>query len=459
MSSNYENFSQHFLDEVLKLCFFKKDFCSVVCQHFSYEMVPVDLKGYKIIFKRVISYFESTSKLPTIGMITQTNQIPEVYEIIDRVNKVKLPDLEETLNTLEGFIKRVKFQKLYSEIAEMYNNGNQEGAIEHQATESIKIVNFSIKGNTSYMEDVFEGFHRRDEERFRESLDTTKALEKVPFGIDLLDDISHGGSEVGDTDCFLGRSGSGKTKWLRWRGVSAARRGFRVLHIQGEGTKKQCELGYDATWTSIFKRELSRGDISPELMKRLDKVINDIRNRNGGIKIVAFEQFETATMRDVRKAVLDYYKIEGCFPHLILLDYLELFDPGDGKRYSASTDGEKMRREASARKFKNICNEFGIRGATGSQANDIPPSDFNRSDFVMTRHNVAGAKGLPDSFSFFFTWNVTGEEYNKDMGRLYCDKLRDHKGNQTVRLCTAFDHDRFYDRVKTLRFFEEDYKL
>lgn len=459
MTSNYEKFSSHFLDELFRLALLKKDVCSIVSEHLEYNLIPVELKGYKIILKSITNFYKATNKLPTVGILTQNVQEPEVYEIIDKILKIPVPDKEETLNNLEKYIKRVRFQKLYTEIAEIYNNGEQEKAIEIQATKATEIVNFSIKQNSSYFKDVFNDFEDRDSSRFLDSqINSGVVVKKQPFGIDLLDAITDGGSEPGETECFLGRSGSGKTKYLRFRGVSVARRGGKVLHIQAEGTVEDCLLGYDATWTAVLKRDLRQGNIPSNLLKRLDKIISDIKANNGGIKVVGFEQFETASMKDVRNIVLDYYKLNGYFPELLVLDYLELFDPGNGKRYATSTEGEKYRREASARAFRNICNEFKIRGCTASQTNDVAPGDYNRPDFVMTRHNTAGAKGLPDSFSYFFTWNVTSDEYKINMGRFYIDKCREYRGQQIIRICTAFDRDRFYDRNETLKNFKEDYE-
>ena len=453
----YEQFTPHFLEEILKLSLVNKDVASIVTEHLEYSLIPVELKSHKIILKLFSDYFKSTGKLPTVGILSQSIQDKDVYNILGKITDTEVPDKEQSLNYLESYIKRVKFQKLYSRLAELYNNGGQDEAIELQATESTSIVNFSIKNKSSYFEDVFSGFKERDDKRFIDS-QSGNVHHKVPFGIDLLDAITYGGSEPGETDCFLGRSGSGKTKYLRWRGISAARMGFKVLHIQAEGTKKECLDGYDCTWTAILKKDLKTGNIAPNLLRRLDKISRDISLKGGNIKVVAFEQFETASMRDVRNLDLDYYKIEGRFPDLLILDYLELFNPGDGKRYAPTTEGEKYRREASARALKNICNEFGIRGATASQANDIAPSDYNRKDFVMTRHNVAGAKGLPDPFSYLFTWNVSSEEYKSKEGRFYIDKIREYEGQQIIRICTAFDRDRFYDRGRTITQFAEDYE-
>lgn len=457
--AKYEQFSIEFLNELFKLSLYKKDCCEIISQHLDYSYIPVDLKGYKQVLKAIVTSFRATNKLPTIGSISQNFQSnPDVLEALEGIQQAKLPDREETLKTLENYIKRVKFQLLYVKIAELYNNGNQEEAITLQAEESQKISNFSIFSKISEVHEVFSGFHKRDEDRFQKSQTTTTHSTKVPFGIDLLDAITQGGSEPGEIDCFLGRSGSGKTKWLRWRGISAARRGYKVLHIQAEGTLDECLLGYDATWTAVLKKDLKAGNIPSEYFKKIDKAIRDIGLRGGSIEVHAFEQFETASMRDVRDLVIDFYKRHNCYPDLLILDYLELFDPGNRKHYSSSTEGEKFRREDSARAFKNICNEFGIRGATAAQANDISPTDFNRTDWVMTRHNVAGAKGLIDPFSYFFTFNVSKDEYSKNLARIYVDKMREYQAGQTIRICTNYNKDRFYDRPMTLKLFPEDYE-
>lgn len=457
--AKYEQFSIEFLNELFKLSLYKKDCCEIISQHLDYSYIPVDLKGYKQVLKAIVTSFRATNKLPTIGSISQNFQSnPDVLEALEGIQQAKLPDKEETLKTLENYIKRVKFQLLYVKIAELYNNGNQEEAITLQAEESQKISNFSIFSKVSEVHEVFSGFHKRDEDRFQKSQTTTTNSTKVPFGIDLLDAITQGGSEPGEIDCFLGRSGSGKTKWLRWRGISAARRGYKVLHIQAEGTLDECLLGYDATWTAVLKKDLKAGNIPIEYFKKIDKAIKDIGLRGGSIEVHAFEQFETASMRDVRDLVIDFYKRHNCYPDLLILDYLELFDPGNRKHYSSSTEGEKFRREDSARAFKNICNEFGIRGATAAQANDISPTDFNRTDWVMTRHNVAGAKGLIDPFSYFFTFNVSKDEYSKNLARIYVDKMREYQAGQTIRICTNYNKDRFYDRPMTLKLFPEDYE-
>ena len=456
-----EQFNSNFLAELFKLATLKLDVCRLVCENLEYSYIPAELKGFKHILKGIKRQWASNSKLPSLGVILQENALEaDVYDAVDKINEAQVADKETMLKAFEEYLKRVKFQILFEKTVELYNNGNQDEAINLQAKEAPLISNFSIYSAGGGVSDIFKDFFVRDGERFMAANDSVVKRGKIPFGIDLVDAVTYGGTdpEMGEIDCFLGRSGSGKTKWLRWRGVSAARMGKKVLHIQAEGTLKECELGYDATWTGILKRDLKVGDIPEQVEAKLRKAMRDISKIGGSIEVVAYEQFETASMKDVREKVLDYFKRHGHYPDLLILDYLELFHPGDGRHYATTTEGEKFRREASARSFKNICNEFKIAGATASQANDISPSDYNNSSWVMTRHNTSSAKGLIDPFSYFFTWNCSIDEYKGHKGRLYIDKMREYEAGQTIRMCTDYAHDRFYSRRETLETWPEDYE-
>ena len=456
-----EQFNSNFLAELFKLATLKLDVCELVCENLEYSHIPAELQGYKHILKGIKRQWAASAKLPSLGVILQENALDaDVHEAVDKINEAQVADKDLVLKAFEEYLKRVKFQILFEKTVELYNSGKQEEAISLQAEESPKINSFSIYSAGGSVSNVFRDFFTRDGERFMSANDATIRRGKIPFGIDLVDVATEGGTdpESGETDCFLGRSGSGKTKWLRWRGISAARMGKKVLHIQAEGTKKDCELGYDATWTGILKKDLKIGNIPEDIEPKLKKAMRDITKMGGEIEIIAYEQFETASMRDVREKVIDYFKRHGCYPDLLILDYLELFHPGDGRHYATTTEGEKFRREASARAFRNICNEFKISGATASQANDISPADYNNSSWVMTRHNTSSAKGLVDSFSYFFTWNVSSDEYKQHQGRLFIDKMREYEAGQTVRMCTDYKHDRFYSRRKTLETWPEDYE-
>jgi len=451
-----EQLSIKFLNELYKLCLYKIDVIEIVKEHLQFSFIPNELKGYKKILKDFTTYYKNNNKLPTIGIISQINQNDvKIQEILHEISDVKLPEKKDILIQFESFIKKAKFQDLYYRVADIYNSDDrQEEAINILAKESEQIANFCIYKNSQF-ENIFEGFHERQKKRDINRLNEVKI--RIPFGVTPLDERVYGGSEETETDLFIARSGGGKTTWLIWRAISASRRGHKVLYISAEGAKEMVEKKIDAAWTALSKRDIEFDNIDHEFREKLQKVINDILNKKGEISVVAYEQFDTVSMLDVRNIVIDYIKINGTKPDLICLDYLEKFNPGDGKRYSASMEGEKMRREATADRFKNICTEFKIRGATATQSTDIEPKDYNNPDFVMTRHNVSGAKGLVNSFSYVFTFNQTNTEYSEDLGRIYCDKIREYKaGGDPINIATQFNKSRFYDHKRTIKLFYEE---
>ena len=153
---------------------------------------------------------------------------------------------------------------------------------------------------------------------------------KCPFFIDDIDDLLMGGCDKTDIWLGLGQSGVGKSKLLKWVGVNNARIGNRVLHIQAEGSKKECLDLYDATWSGQTLYEVESGYIKDNLLGKLAKVSNDILNNNGEIYIYSSEQFDSISMRDIRNLVIEVEKLYGKID-LLLIDYLDLIDPGDKK--------------------------------------------------------------------------------------------------------------------------------
>jgi len=457
-----------FLDELLVSCFHDKDICETLIAHLGYEYVPAELPAYKNALKMIVEYYQVHNKLPTIGIISMNNDKEDVDLLLHKLEKVNMPDREPLLVQFEIFLKQAKFQKLYDQTAEIYNKNNHKEAIAYMAEESKKILDFSIYGKTNYFETVFEGFEKRQERRNADTLLGIDGSRKIPFGIDALDSITKGGidASLGETALFMARSGMGKSTFLRHCAISAARRGFKVLHIQAEGSRQECLDAYDSGWTGIgeeiLKKKWVKGDeekpekeekADAKLLQLIKAAIKNIKRKQSDIHVKAFEQFNTATYADVRKCIMDYIKIHGCPPDLLIIDYTELLDSGDGKRYGGSNDSEKMRREAGVKKFKNICIEFRCAGITASQACDIEQRHWNSSSWVMTRNNIAGAKGLIDPFSFFFTCNITNDEYKAKTCRLFIDKARKYPSGQTIHLATNYESSRFYDRVKTMELF------
>ena len=319
--------------------------------------------------------------------------------------------------------------------------------------ESADIVNFSLRSSVGKFKTIFGGFQERRGKRQLEKSNGGIYQRRIPTGIDSLDAIT-GGMEKSQSDILIARSGSGKTTYLLMRAIHACRMGYKVLFVSAEDSESRLLAKFDSAWTSLSFKDVRSDNISGELEKKLEKIYNDILLKKSDISVVAFEKFDTASIKDIRELILEYIKIHGSPPDLVCADYLEKFDPGTGKRYSSSTDGEKLRRQSVAEKMTNLAIEFDLCFATASQTGDLSPDQYNRENFVITRHNSSGDRNLANSFSLFLTLNVTKDEYNNNTARLYIDKLRDSKGGQIIKICTAFNHSRFYDRRRSLELFE-----
>lgn len=444
-----------FLRELFRLCFLKKSVLEIVTQHLKYQYIPDELRGYKLLLKGVTSHYSINQTLPTFGVISQMYyKESTLQDVLKEVKETSVADEEIILDKLQQYIKRIRFQLMNMQVVDLYNQDKQEEAMNLTHRESEEIVNFSVRCGSSKFVKVFEDFGDRMKARQIEFESGEFNKEKTPFGIDELDALTYGGLDVGDTALIVARSGVGKSTVLKHIGLYAARLGYSVLHFQLEGSEEECFTKYSQAWSAQSFHSLKIGDIDEKYKAKMEKVVRDMTIMNKDIYIYAFEQFDEPTCVDIRNLIGDYQKEKGKVPDLVLLDSIDLINPGDGLRYGFDTQSVKMKRQNSAKKLKNICLEYaGMRLVTSDQASDIPIESWNRPEFVITRNDISGDKNLANSFSYFFTLNQTVEEYKANTMRIYADKLRNYKAGQTIPIATAYDHGRFYDRIRTQKLF------
>ena len=446
-----DKISLEFLNELFLLCFYKKDVCYIVSEHLKYHYIPDGFSHYKEILKSIVTMFKNSEKLPTFGLVSQQHQNNiKVQETIAVIKETRHPDKEMIMKVLEKFIKNNMFIALNKKLKDLYESGKDDEAIELQAKDSEKIVNFSIKKVGAYYSRIFGDFDKRLEKRIIRQQTGEDKNDKVPFGIEPLDIFTHGGIDVTDTVLWIMRSGVGKSTALKFTGVHAARMHRNVLHIQLEGSQDECEMKYDQIWTATLYNDIRYGNIDDKKYEILQKTINYMKMHNNDIYVHAFEQFNTASMVDVRNLFSDMVKKVGHID-LVIIDYLKYLDPGDGVKYGVDVQSVKMRKENVSDKIKNFSKEFGTRTMIADQASDVPPDIWNNNEKVLTRHNISNAKNLPDSYSYFFTGNQTNDERNSNIMRIHIDKLRNYKvpSKPTIPIATSYDYGRFYDAKRT----------
>ena len=441
-----------FLSELFKLSFLKQNVLDVVTTHLQYSYIPVELSNYKKVLKGLTTSYKLNNQIPTIGVISQQfNNDQEVQDLLVEIKETSVVDVDSIFSQLEQYIKRMRFALLHDKIIDLYKEDKKDEAIALNATEGQEIANFSIRKESGNFLKLFADYEKEQHE-CRVNQENETHSDSIPFGIDPLDNLTDGGLDVGDIALFIARSGVGKSTWLRWMGLYTCRLGYRVLHIQLEGSRKEAFEKYTQIWTGLDHSSIKRGEVPKEKQKNIEKVLLDFRKHNKDVTIVSFERFGSASMLDIREVVLEYQKIEGVLPQLVLIDSLDLLTTGTNKKIDIDPTFKKDRLQTVAQMMKNLCNELkGIAIATATQTGDIAPLQYNNPDWVITRSNTEGDRTLVKPFSYVFTFNQTDDEYRQNLARIHCDKLRNYAGKHTFHICTHYSNGRFYDREKTMR--------
>lgn len=440
-----------FVVELIATALRRRTVFEIVKQHMSYSYLQEESE--KKLWQWVTRRYDLTGKVPSLGQIQQQFADDErVLEKLGEVGDVEVDEDSDHRALLEGFetfIKKMKFLEVNDRIADTYNRGDKEGAWSLFVKSAEEFSRFSIQD--ARFETVFGDFAERQARRKSEDWSYRY---KIPTGIDELDyrlGGSSGGPETGECVLWLGDSGAGKSQCLTSVGIFAARQGFRVAHFQLEGTREQCLNRYDAAWTGTLYQDVKIGNIPPKKMAVTERIIRKLRRTD--VIVSSEETFNAKTLVDVRRELKEMERVHGDID-VIVIDYLELLELGDGHRY---TPGEERFRQAKlAKGMKMLAMEFNAVVHTATQSSNIPEEQKNDPEFVITRAQLSEDKGKIRPFDIFVTINQTRDEAREEIMRLHTDKLRDYKNGQPIHIANNFAYARFYDRKRTIELNMDD---
>lgn len=443
-----EKINANFLGELFRKMFLSKDLMSIVDRYLDFKFIPKEEVGYKFLLKEAKDQFHKYDKIPSIGVIAQKYASNEAVQlVIQKVKESQVVDEEVLLNQLESYIKDSEFLLLNKEIVDLYGEGKKEEAIRLSREESTRITEFSLRAQSGMFLGVFSDFDNC------RSTWASKREETPPveFGIDALDD-SYGGIDVGDTELWMARSGVGKSTVLRWRGMSAALSGHDVLHIQCEEAKEKIHMKYAQMWTYKTYSELKEGIFTDKELDKFHEVMDQVKQFAADIKVYSFKKFGDATISDVRSICIEYKKLIGKFPRLLIIDSFNLIRTG-----IPSFDNDpkpKYRFQECGKRLKNMCEEFGMSCVTAIQTGDVPFEVWNDEEKVIDRSYAEGDRTIVQPFSWVFSINQTLEEVKNKTCRIFKDKVRDYENVDPVfKIATNYSMGRFYDRPRTMKEF------
>lgn len=440
-----DGLASNFVVELLAAALEKRTVFDIVRQYlkFSYLQIESEKKLWQWVTKR----YDRTGKIPTIGQIQQQFQDDEnVLEKLEEIADVEIDEQgghEMIVDTFEKFIKKMKFLEANDKIADLYNQGKKEQSWDMFVKYAEDFSKFSIQD--AKFETVFGDFAERQAKR---KSDDWQFRYKIPTGIDEIDyrlGGENGGPETGECVLWLGDSGAGKSQVLVSVGIAAARQGFRVAHFQLEGTKEQCLNRYDAAWTGTLYQDVKLGNITAKKMEVTKRIIKKLRKSD--IIVSSEETFNAKTLPDIRREVKEMEKTYGKID-VIIIDYLELLEVGDGHNYTPHE--ERFRQAKLAKGMKMLAMEFNAVVHTATQSSSIGEEQKNDPEFVITRAQLSEDKGKLRPVDIFITINQTRDEAKEEVMRLHTDKLRDYKNGSPILIANNFSYARFYDRKRTI---------
>ena len=452
-NNNGNTLAENFVTELLAIALSKRTIFDIVRQYMKFSYFQVESE--KKLWQWLVNRYDKTGRIPTLGQIQQhfsedDSVLEKVADIADvEVDDENIGNETVIIDTFEKFIKKMKFLEANDKITDFYNQGKKEQAWDMFVRYADEFSKFSIQD--AKFETVFADFATRQARRQSEDYNFRF---KIPTCIDEIDyrlGGESGGPETGECVLWLGDSGAGKSQVLVHCGVSAARQGHRVAHFQLEGTKEQCLNRYDAAWTGTLYSEVKLGNIPPKKMELTKRIINKLKRTD--IIVSSEETFNAKTLVDVRREIKEMEKVHAKID-VIIIDYLELLEVGDGHNY---TPGEERFRQAKlAKGMKMLAMEFNAVVHTATQSSNIPEECKNDPEFVITRVQLSEDKGKIRPFDIFITINQTRDEMKEEVMRLHTDKLRDYKNGDPIHIANNFSCARFYDRKRTLEMDWED---
>lgn len=439
--------SPYFVEDMLKLAFFNKQFAHLVVENIDISNFPRELSSCKAMMKVLSDTLRKTGELATLGMVEMTfPNNTDISKKIAEIKGMKVPDYDPMVKQLEVFIRRQTFVATQNEISDMYNEGKTEEAMALLEKRMIEINSFSLEGNSGKFSRVYRDFHKNIGTAQMKAEDETRRS-KIPTGITTIDEMTDGGIPRQDTALWIMRSGVGKStalKYFCWYNTSIAHN--HCLHIQLEGGKDEAVVKFDQMVANTTYSKILRGDVSEETRKRVSALIKRAATVNSDIDVYASEEMMDMTIGDIVNVIEDYQKEYGYYPDLVSIDSLDLLLTGENKKIDFDPNFIKYRLQKCAQRLKDIAKKYDCAIVTATQTSDVPIEVWNDPSRVITRQNTEGDRTLVKPFSFVFTGNITVEEGKNNIARIYCDKLRNYKNNGIIiRIPTNYENGFFYD--------------
>ena len=445
MAKSENVLTEEFLAELYNAAITDNGLCSVVAMHMKDEYLPD--KDYQALNNAIKSHFLKHKTCPKYSIIKQImSNSRAVTELISEIKDLSSgAGLVSIREQFEMYLKFVMFKQAQKKIADYIKAGDQMAAMNEQIRSSEQIKKFSLAPDE--FEDVAKTLQGRliDNKARQESESKMKLVNS--FYIDALDEMNRGRNLRTQLTVFLAMSGVGKSHLARYIGYNAAYiSGLDVLHFQMEGSKSEVMDAYSAQILNVPTLQFEHGEVNQHTM---DSFTQQLEQYAGTLKVKTYSKFgKEVSTTDLRNDCEKYKEEYGKYPDVIIVDSLDLLNDSSGRNW----DGKSLRfkRIAVAEDLKDLAGDLNAWVLATYQATIENQEWVNDEKNVLNGYNLSEAKGLQRPLTHLITMNQSSREEREQMMRLYVAKSRFFKRGEPIRICTDYEHERFYDRVRTM---------
>lgn len=439
--------SVEFLYELFATAMRSDTICSIVTRYLKMEYLP-DRAFQKVLYA-LSNHYKAYKSPPSYMVLNQLfNEDYDIQELINTFQECDENYNEEViLDLLEGYIKGVKLQSVYSEVGKLYNQAKQEEAQNKLKEYAEWLSGFTLKSSafinvgTTFKERFLQNREKELESKNSQLAPVTR------FYIHELDALNAGRNLRGQLSCFLASTGVGKSHLAKWIGLRAnVDDGLHVLHFQLEGSEEEALNAYSGGLISKNAFYFERGKIPDTEIKYFEK---QIAAYSGSITVRSYPRFNSRiSTLDIKNGIAEYRKLYGRSPDIVIIDSMDLLTDASRKNWDA--DHERSKRIAVANDLKDLAADEKVWMVVTYQATIENREWLNDENNVLTEYNCSESKGLARPCTHLITLNQSSAEREENTMRLHIAKSRFFKKGDTIKIATDYDNEIFYDARRTM---------
>ena len=337
--------------------------------------------NHRIIFRVIVNYVKKYNKVPTVPTLklyffdqtdnpVQCND--EQKELFIRIiNSENKHDLEWLLDETEAWCKNqaIRLAVVKSiDILDDTKNVNSRKSIPELLSKALS-VSFDSKIGHDYMYDATKrwNFYNTKEER-------------IPFDLELLNQITGGGLPKKTLNIILAATGGGKSLFMTHCAAANLIARKKVLYITMEMAEEKIAERIDSNLTDMSIEDIYKLPLGEYQVK-----MREVANKTKGAQLFIKEFPTSCAGTDHFRNLIDELKIKkGFIPDIIYLDYLNIAMPSKG--VDAKNAGSYFVMKSISEEVRAMAVDYNVPIVSATQTNR---QGYNNSDLDLENTSEA----------------------------------------------------------------------